>query len=46
MTTGEILFYGGITGGIIIIFISIITIIILSKGKNKLRKKFDTEIKK
>ena len=46
MTTGEMLFYGGITGEITIIIISIITIVILAKGKTTLRQKFNTEIKK
>lgn len=46
MTTGEMLFYGGITGAIIIAVISIIVFIILCRGKKVLRKKFHTEIKK
>ncbi len=46
MTTGEMLFYGGIIGGIVVILISIIIIVVLSKGKSALRHKFDIEIKK
>ena len=46
MTTGEMLFYGGIIGAVATVFISIIIIFVLAKGKSALRHKFDTEIKK
>ncbi len=46
MTTGEMLFYGGIIGGAIVLVISVIVIISLATSRKRLRHKFDTEVKK
>lgn len=46
MTTGQVLFYGGIIGAAIVIVVSIAVIVYLANGRKKLRNKFDSEVKK
>lgn len=46
MTTGQVLFYGGIIGAAIVAAVSVAAIIYLANGRKKLRSKFDTEVKK
>lgn len=46
MTTGQMLYYGGIIGAIIVVVISIAVIGYLANGRKKLRSKFDSEVKK
>lgn len=46
MTTGQILFFGGIIGAAIVVIISIVIILYLANGRKKLRSKFDNEVKK
>jgi len=43
LTYGELLFYGGITGVVIVLIVSIIVIAILSRSRKKLRNKFKDE---
>lgn len=46
MTTGQMLFFGGIIGATIVVVISIAVIVYLANGRKKLRSKFDSEVKK
>ncbi len=46
MTTGQVLFYGGIIGAAIVVVVSVVVTIYLANGRKKLRSKFDSEIKK
>lgn len=46
MTTGQILFFGGIIGTTIVVVISIAVIVYLANGRKKLCNKFDNEVKK
>lgn len=46
MTTGQMLFWGGIIGATIVIVISIVISVYLANGRKKLRSKFDNEVKK
>lgn len=45
LTLGEMLFYGGIIGIVIVIVIATIVISVLAHGRKRLRRKFDNEIK-
>lgn len=45
LTSGEMLFYGGIIGMVIVTVVSIVFITILGNGKKRLRCKFDIETK-
>ncbi len=46
MTSGQILFYGGIIGAAIVAVVSVAVIIYLANGRKQLRRKFDSEVKK
>lgn len=46
LTSGEMLFYGGIIGMVIVAIITVIIIAVLGSGKKRLRRKFDSETKK
>ncbi len=46
MTTGQVLFYGGIIGAAIVVVVSVVVTIYLANGRKKLRSKFDSEVKK
>lgn len=46
MTTGQVLFYGGIISAVIVVAVSVAVIVYLSNGRKKLRSKFDSEAKK
>lgn len=43
LTPGEMMFYGGIAGTVIVIILSIIIFSVLSSGRRRLRKKFEKE---
>ncbi|MCM1059910.1 MAG: hypothetical protein NC452_06415 [Eubacterium sp.] len=43
LTFGEMLFYGGIIGMIIVVLMAIIVIIVLANGKKRMRCKFKSE---
>ena len=43
LTTGQIFFYGGLTGMAVIVLISIVIIIVMSGSRKRLRNKFNEE---
>ena len=43
LTPGEMLFYGGITGMIVVLVVSVIVAIILAGSRKRLRRKFNDE---
>jgi len=43
LTPGEMLFYGGITGMVITLIVSIIVIVILSGSRKRLRRKLNDD---
>ena len=42
-TSGELLFYGGITGIVIVLIIAVIVIAIIAGSRKKIRNKFNNE---
>ncbi|MCL2661987.1 MAG: hypothetical protein FWE83_01475 [Oscillospiraceae bacterium] len=42
-TPGELLFYGGIAGMVLVIIVSIIVFIVLAGSRKRLRRKLDDE---
>ena len=42
-TPGEVFFYGGIAGMVVVVLITIIVIAILAGSRKRLRKKFNEE---
>ena len=42
-TYGEILFYGGLAGMVIVVLLSIIITVVLSSSRKRLRRKLNTE---
>jgi len=43
MTTGQMLFYGGLAGIAVVIVVSIIVIIVLAGSRKRLRRKLNEE---
>jgi len=43
LTPGEMLFYGGIAGMVLVVVIAIVVIIIMSGSRKRLRQKFNDE---